>query len=150
MSDSPSRHDPGTPEERARFWEAEYSSLLDSFPDAVFTLDLKGNLIAMNAAGERLSGFSRAEIPGMNIRQLLTPESYAALTQDAIAADQPFSGQAEWLSRGGSVVPVEVHIIVRRNQGRIQYIARDTSARKRSSEALRQSERQFRLMAKNL
>ena len=61
MSDLPSRHDPGTPEERARFWEAEHSSLLDSFPDAVFTLDLKGNLIAMNAAGERLSGFSRAE-----------------------------------------------------------------------------------------
>ncbi len=149
MSDLPSRHDPGTPEERARFWEAEHSSLLDSFPDAVFTLDLKGNLIAMNAAGERLSGFSRAEIPGMNIRQLLTPESYV-LMQDAIAADQPFSGQAEWLTRGGSAVPVEVHITVRRNQGRIQYIARDTSARKRSSEALRQSERQFRLMAKNL
>src|SRR5713226_2739146 len=116
MSDLPSRHDPGTPEERARFWEAEHSSLLESFPDAVFTLDLKGNLISMNAAGERLSGFSRAEIPGMNIRRLLTSESYVAVALDAIAGDQPCSGEAELLTCGGSVVPVDVHITIRRNR----------------------------------
>src|SRR5882724_634321 len=144
---------PGTAEDRAKFWEAEYASLLESFPDAVFTLDLAGNLISMNAAAERLSGFRRGDVPGMNIRQLLTSESYVAVVQDAIADDQPFSGEAELLTRGGAVVPVEIHITIRRNQGRplgIQYIARDATVRKRSTEALRLSELQFRLMAKNL
>src|SRR5437764_1546592 len=144
---------PGTAEDRAKFWEAEYASLLESFPDAFFTLDLAGNLISMNAAAERLSGFRRVDVPGMNIRQLLTSESYVAVVQDAIADDQPVSGEAELLTRGGAVVPVEIHITIRRNQGRpvgIQYIARDTTARKRSTEALRLSELQFRLMAKNL
>src|SRR5438046_10390210 len=112
MSDSSSQNDPGTPEERARFWEAEYSSLLESFPDAVFTLDLQGNLRAMNAAGERLSGFRREDISGMNIRQLLTSESEVAAVQEAIAGDQPFSGQAELLTRGGSVLPVDIHITI--------------------------------------
>src|SRR4051794_36259374 len=106
---------PGTAEDRAKFWEAEYASLLESFPDAVFTLDLAGNLITINAAAERLSGFRRGDVPGINIRQLLPPKSYVAVVQDAFADDQPSHGEAELLTRSGAVVPVEIHITTRRN-----------------------------------
>src|SRR5690349_21671060 len=107
-----------SPEERARFWEAEYWSLLDSLPDAVYTQDLEGNIVSSNTAGERLSGFQRSELVRMNIRQLVTAESHASATtlvQDAIAGRQQMPAQAELVTRNGSVVPIELHIVIRRD-----------------------------------
>src|SRR5438093_5981886 len=104
----------------ARFWADEYACLLESLPDAVYAYDLEGNLTSTNAAGERLSGFRRGDLLGMSMRQLLSVESYAsvmAIVQDAIAGKEPCSSQADFLTCGGSVVPIEIHIAVRREQG---------------------------------
>src|SRR5713101_129176 len=147
---SDSASPPGGWEERARYWEAEYSNLLESLPDGIFTQDLEGKLISANAGGERLSGLKRGQLRGMSMRQLLTPESYPAvvtLAQNAIAGDKPCAGQAELLHCDGSVEPVEIHVVVRRDREQpvgIQYIVRDIGARRRSEESLRQGEQRFR------
>jgi two-component system, cell cycle sensor histidine kinase and response regulator CckA len=146
----------GSWEERARYWEAEYSSLLERLPVGVFTQDLEGKLISANAGGERLSGFQREQLSGMSMRQLLTVDSYpvvVALVQNAIAGETKCAGQAELLHSDGSVVPVEIDVMIRRDREQlvgIQYLMRDIGARKRSEESVRQDEQRFRLMAKNM
>src|SRR5262249_20505760 len=92
-------------EERARFWQAEYTSLLESLPDAVYIQDLEGNLISVNSAGERLSGFSRTALRGMNLRRLFSADSYPsvlALANQAISGAQPLSGYAQMITANGS------------------------------------------------
>src|SRR5215831_10447374 len=135
--DDPSQH-LATWEERARFWESEFASFLTNLPDAVYTQDLEGNLICVNPAGERLSGFARADLVGTNVRRLLTPGSWATLAElarNAIEGRGPASGQAELVTRSGQLAPVEVDVLIRRDQGRpvgMQYVARDIGGRKRT------------------
>ena len=99
-------------ERRASRWERRYGLLLESLPEAVYTQDEAGNLIAANAAGEHLSGFSRQELLRLNIRELLPPEFHemvTALLQQAKDGQRQFSAAAELIARDGSRRPVAMH-----------------------------------------
>ncbi|MBZ5620802.1 MAG: PAS domain S-box protein [Acidobacteriia bacterium] len=142
-------------ERRAELWQHQYRLLLDSHPDAVYVQDTAGNLVATNAAGERLSGFGRQELLRMNFRQLLAPESREPvmnLLQQALTGDRHFLSEAEFLTRDGSHQPILLEAsILQEGDGplTVQYIARKSVPQASLAEA-RHNEYRFRLMAKNL
>jgi len=141
-------------ERRAELWHRQYRRLLESLPDAVFIQDETGNLVSTNAAGERLSGFTRQELLRMNIRQLLPefPEPATDLLEQASGGERQFSAAAELLTRDGSRRPVTLHASVLCDAGwplLVQYVVREAAPEKRSEEA-GHAEARFRLMAKNL
>jgi PAS domain S-box-containing protein len=54
--------------------ERRYLALLDNANQIVYTHDLQGAFLSINRTGERLTGYSQAEILGMNIWQIMVPE----------------------------------------------------------------------------
>lgn len=135
--------------------EQRYRKLVEDASDTIFTIDLAGNLTSVNSSGERVSGYSRQQLLGMNVRQLAAPEDVVRVRR---AIENRFRGgnanplEAELIARDGCRVAVEV-------SGRLQFrngtpvgmlcIARDISQRKRT-ERLEQRRREvLEMVAQN-
>ncbi|MDD5713192.1 MAG: diguanylate cyclase [Smithellaceae bacterium] len=54
--------------------EEKYRNLFDNSLEAVFTVDLQGNITSFNRAVMALSGYSEAELAGSNFSRYTTPE----------------------------------------------------------------------------
>lgn len=61
--------------EKLRMSEQRYRELFESAPDAIWVHDMDGNLITVNEATEKLSGYNLQELSGMNVRNFLTEDS---------------------------------------------------------------------------
>ncbi len=53
--------------------EGRTRAILDAAVDAILTIDEKGTVRTINPAGERLFGFSSAEVIGHNVKKLMPP-----------------------------------------------------------------------------
>ena len=74
------------------------ASLLEALPEAVFLLDLSGNIVALNDSTERLIGQARKELLGHNAAPLLqerleSAENIEMLLQRAVRGDVIRIGQ---------------------------------------------------------
>ncbi|MEO8382270.1 MAG: PAS domain S-box protein [Acidobacteriota bacterium] len=70
-------------EEELRRSEGRYRELFENANDIVYTHDLEGIVTTMNLAGETVSGYSREEIMGRHIRELIAPE-HQGVAQEAM------------------------------------------------------------------
>jgi diguanylate cyclase (GGDEF)-like protein/PAS domain S-box-containing protein len=61
------------PERRVE--DDHYRELFENAADVVYTHDLEGNIISINRAGERITGYPRGEALEMNIFQMMEPAS---------------------------------------------------------------------------
>lgn len=50
---------------------AEYATVLDAVPEAVFTIDREFNITSFNSAAERITGYRRDEVVGQRCRHIL-------------------------------------------------------------------------------
>ncbi|CAG1005659.1 two-component system, sporulation sensor kinase A [Methanosarcinales archaeon] len=55
--------------------EAKYRELFENSLDAMYVVDIEGNILKMNQAGLRILGCSKEEVIGNNISKWLTPKS---------------------------------------------------------------------------
>jgi PAS domain S-box-containing protein len=118
--------------------------LLEQASDGLFVADLDGRYTDVNGAGCRMVGYSREELLGKTIADLLVPEDLERLQR---VKGQLLAGEtdvAEWTARrkDGSTFPVEVSTKILPD-GRWQALARDVSERRRLEEELRRSEALF-------
>jgi PAS domain S-box-containing protein len=129
------------------------SQLVEHASDGIFVADLSGRYTDVNDAGCRLLGYSREEIIGKTIVDLIPPSDVERLWQTREELLKGGIQVAEWALRrkDGSYVPVEVSAKIL-SDGRWQGFARDISERKRlqreaeqASEQLVESERRSRL-----
>ena len=90
--------------------QQRYRSLFDQHPDAVFSIDLQGRLVSVNAAAERLSGFSAAELH-------LTPAENFVMPEHRAQAAQQFAR-----SVAGEAVTNELHHLRRDGKRRIALV----------------------------
>jgi len=117
--------------------EERYRKLIEDASDIIFTIDLAGNFTSVNTMGERISGYGRQELLGMNLRQIAAPESLAAIrhTMEArLAGESSAALEAELVTRDGQRVAMEVSGRLQSRNGLpvgILAIARDISQRKR-------------------
>ncbi len=136
-------------EEALRESEDGYRELFENANDIIYAHDLKGNFTSLNTAGERITGYSREEAKHMNIADVLAPE-YLDLARQMIG--QKKRGQVasvyelEIITKDDRRVRLEVStklIYKDRLPIAVQGIARDLTDRKRSEEALRESQTFF-------
>ena len=124
-------------DEAVRESERRYRELFENANDLVFTLDLDGRITAINRAGERITGYSREELLGRPVTDLL------ASGAEAWELETPFQESAIQ-AKDGRRIPVEIASrLIEDASGPVgvQGIARDVSDRRELEEQLRQAQK---------
>src|SRR5437667_15688 len=134
--------------------EARFRALFEHASDLIIAAGLDGAIISVNRATEETLQWPREALIGRNIRELITPESFARgeeRMRRVLAGEKlPKIFGLEAIRRDGSVVPLEGWArLLRDAAGKPvghEGVYRDISERRRVEEALRESEERYRLM----
>ena len=130
-------------------WSNEqYKSLFEKNSLGIFMLNTEGIIEKVNPACEKISGYTEAETLGFNFQQVLSQAKDRDIINDRIVTD--FQLKIE--HKKGHTVHLEcktVPIIVEKQFRGTYVIAEDVTVKKQISEALMQSEMQYRLITEN-
>jgi PAS domain S-box-containing protein len=139
MGVTPSRYEL---EERERL----FHTVFENSPDAIFIEDLHGNVLDVNPAACRLHGLTPDELIGKHVTDLVPPEFRESLTH----WEQLVDGDVEGYSLGADNKRIPVSIrsssITYMGGSAILLQVRDITERRRTEEALRESESRYRLL----
>jgi PAS domain S-box-containing protein len=126
-------------EEKLRESEERFRSLLENANDIVYAHDLQGNYLSINRAGEKITGYTRAEIlGGLNIAQVVVPEQLEMARQMvARKLDDPTPTvyEVDIRTKDGRRLTLEVSTRISWRDGRpvaVEGVARDVTERKRA------------------
>ncbi|BCX02737.1 MAG: hypothetical protein KatS3mg053_0675 [Candidatus Roseilinea sp.] len=141
-------------EEALRKSEQVYRALFERTNDAVFLISLEGRHLAVNQRASELLGYTLDELLNMTVHDIVVPDKEHGDAYQALATLRA-NGQLPVYERtlrrrDGSLVRVEINAaLVRDVDGtplHFQSIVRDITERKRTEEALRQSEEAIRTL----
>ncbi|HUX10760.1 MAG TPA: PAS domain S-box protein, partial [Terriglobia bacterium] len=118
--------------------ERRYADLFENAQDAIFTNDASGRFTSVNLAAERVTGYTREELLGMTVPQLVSPELGDIARQEiarlATAGSDSATREWELITKDGRTVLMEVSTRAIYQDGKptgIQAIARDITERRR-------------------
>ncbi len=131
--------------------EARLRAVLDSAVDAIITSDGRGDILSVNAATERMFGYTAAEMLGQNVNMLM-PAPYREehdgyLERYARTGERRIIGigrEVRARRKDGTTFPIDLAVSEVEPGALFTGIIRDISGRKRSEEAVRQSEARLR------
>jgi diguanylate cyclase (GGDEF)-like protein/PAS domain S-box-containing protein len=144
--------------------ERRYRLLTESTSDLIWTMDMGLRYTYMSPAVTRMRGFTVEEIVGASVAQTTTPASLEVarktlaeqLTLEKMEDADPnrtVKVELEMYCKDGSTIWTEMNMVFLRdregNPVGILGVTRDISERKRMEEALRESERRYRLLTEN-
>ena len=123
--------------------ETKYRTLVEQASDGIFIADQSDRYIEVNPAGCRLLGYTREEIIGKTMREVIQLPAGQPLRLDELHRGNTFLSERVMIRKEGTLVPVEISA-KQLPDGRSLGIVRDISERKRTEAALRQSEQRLR------
>ena len=132
--------------------ERRFRELLEAAPDAIMEVDSSGRILLVNAAAEKLSGYSRAELLGEPM-EILTPVDLRGRHVGHRAAYWKNPGTRPMGSglklhlqcKDGSRVPVEISLspVNYESEMRVTAIIRDITERRRTERQMQQMHEDF-------
>ena len=137
-------------EQALRQSEKKYRDLFENANDIIYAHDLDGNIISVNAAGERTYGYTRDEMKRINIRDIVDP-AFQPIVMEKIRSKIEGGGPTgpyEILTYAKERRPVWVEVSTRLThdeEGRavIEGIARDITQRKLAESELLESRKRI-------
>ena len=141
--------------------EEHYRLLADNVSDVIWTSDLGINITYSSPSVEKLRGFTVDEVMNQNLDQILTPKSFEyafSLLSEKMESIQdgtyqPMTIELEFKHKDGSFIITESTIsVVYDNNNmpiRLLGVTRDIRERRRTEEALRESEERLRSVLQN-
>ncbi len=129
-------------EEALRASEERYRMILASALDGFWVIDVQGNILEVNDAYCRLTGYRRDELLSMKVGDVEASESPKDVVKHIQAVQEVGGDRFETRHRckGGAIIDVEVSVrYVNRDGGRFFSFFRDITARKRAEESLQQA-----------
>lgn len=147
-------------EEAVRSSEFRFRHIIDAALDAVIAMDAHGDVTEWNARAETMFGWTRAEVIGSQLADLIIPEEHraghrAGLRRYLETGEGPILGQRIELSairRDGQEFPVELTVTVLSGGGRPTFSAfvRDMTQKRDADAAIRESESRFRQISESI
>jgi len=136
-------------EHALRASEEQYRAIFNASADAMVLWDADYRRVDVNAAYERLYGWSRDEVIGRAYEHPAFAPEYARLRLDLVRralAGEACHAELEAIRKDGERLPTEFRAIPFEHLGRphVLTIARDITERKRAEQALQASEEQYR------
>ncbi|HYO62159.1 MAG TPA: PAS domain S-box protein [Pyrinomonadaceae bacterium] len=127
-------------EEALRQSESKYRLLLEQASDGIHTYDLRGYFIETNTKLCEMLGYTREELLGLNVEDLVPAEDLAAdpIRFDQLRAGQTILKERRLRRKDGTLLPVEISGRMIRD-GVLQSIIRDISERRRAEEEVRRA-----------
>ncbi|HSK73085.1 MAG TPA: PAS domain S-box protein, partial [Pyrinomonadaceae bacterium] len=95
--------------------EEQYRNLFENASDLIYIHDLEGRYISINQATERVFGYSREEVLGMKIPQVVAPENLEFARQkmaEKLAGEKQTVYELTCLTKDGHHVPLEINSCV--------------------------------------
>jgi PAS domain S-box-containing protein len=130
--------------------EAQYRAIFNASADALVLRAADFSIVDCNATYELMSGYRRSEVLGVS-RVLANPPDVGARIRalhERALDGEPIALEAPLVRRDGLRYDLELRgvPILHRGEPHVLYIGRDITSRRRSDEALRASEEQYRAM----
>ncbi|HET9837140.1 MAG TPA: PAS domain-containing sensor histidine kinase [Candidatus Angelobacter sp.] len=151
----PAKEDPARANENwARDGQAEkrFRRLLDAAPDAILEVDGQGRIVLINQTAEKMFGYTRDELMGLNV-ETLVPASMRAghvrhrTSYTAHPQMRPMGTGLELRAqrKDGSLFPVEISLSPNPGEegGRVIALVRDITARKQVEDRLKAIQEQY-------
>lgn len=121
--------------------EQTYRALFEYANDAIFLLSLEGVHLQVNQKAADLLGYSREELVGMGVRDIVAPVEYpqAQNKLEILLKSQSLPlYERLFRKKDGNIIPVEINLaLIRDSEGEpvfIQSIVRDISERKKTEQ----------------
>jgi len=127
--------------------EAKYRELFENATDLVWSIDLEGTFTSMNAAAERVLGWTPEEMIGRPWEEFIPEPEQREIVRNATrrkleGLDERTRYEVRLRARDGALVPLEVSSSLVVREGRpigVHGVGRDVSERHRLEEQLRQA-----------
>ncbi|TET37466.1 MAG: PAS domain S-box protein, partial [Dehalococcoidia bacterium] len=130
--------------EQLRVSEKNYRELFENASDAIWVHDPEGNILAVNKACEKLTGYSREELSSMKAFGMLSERGLDIVREmerkllNGESLDHPF--EVELINKGGAEAIIELQTTLVTTGGQptgFQHTARDVTEQRRMQENLR-------------
>jgi PAS domain S-box-containing protein len=132
--------------------ESRFRKLLEAAPDAILEVNPEGKIILLNEAAERIFGYSRGELLGLNVEDLVPAAMRGGHSQHRASyvshpKTRPMGTGLELQGqrKDGSLFPVEISLSPNRIGGSLHVIAsvRDITERKLVDDRIRALREQY-------
>jgi PAS domain S-box-containing protein len=144
-------------EEKILEIENRYKSLFESSMDCVFVMDFEGNFLDANPSALNLLGYTREDLPDINIRQLIYEEEYnkAFILINETISKRIMEKIAEFRlkHKNGFDIYAEVTATLLYKEGKpfaLQGIARDVTAKKSADNTIKASLNEKEILLKEI
>lgn len=130
--------------------EEQYRVIIDLAPDPFFHGDSKGNFINVNNAALELTGYTREELLGMNIKSLFPDDilNRIPLRYDLLEQGLILKTERTLKQKSGGLLTIEMNS-KKMPDGTYQSFFRDITRRKQAEQALKETEEIFRNFMEN-
>lgn len=126
--------------------EEQYRSLVEQAADAIIIADLQGRCLDINTMAEKMTGYSRHELAGLNIFSLLViGPGESPIRMAELLNHQSILQERKVRRKDGSVFHAELNSKMLTGD-RILVIGRDISSRKKMELELQESEFRYRTL----
>jgi PAS domain S-box-containing protein len=136
-------------EEVLRGSEERYRAVIEQATDGIYLLDADSRrLLQTNPSFQKMLGYTADELRGMEVYDFVAhaPQNIDSTIRRTLVQKRRLVGERKYRRKDGTLVDVEVGVNVISHRGNevICTIVRDVTERKRSEEALKESERLYR------
>jgi PAS domain S-box-containing protein len=143
-------------EEQLRESEGRYRNLFENTHDMIQSVDPEGHFLFANRAWLDTMGYTAAELPGLNLFQIISPESLPHCQEmfaRVMEGESVNNAQATFVAKDGRLVLVEGNAAGRYVDGKLvatQGIFRDITEHQRADEERRQRMEELRIAYERL